>query len=95
MIVWAYSGPLFSWSDTGQLVINTGTTIITSLMGFLIQGTQSRYTRALHLKLDELIRLSKMALLNLEEMSEAAMPSTTTNTTRLQYRLAWLRFGAG
>src|SRR3954466_6254043 len=73
VILWAVSGPFFGWSDTWQLVINTGTTIVTFLMVFLIQSTQSRDTRALHLKLDELIRVNKMArnsLLNLEDMSE-------------------------
>src|SRR3954462_3553766 len=54
--VWTITGPMFVWSDTWQLVINTGTGIVTFLMVFLIQSTQSRDTRALHLKLDELIR---------------------------------------
>jgi len=74
VLIWAISGPLFGWSDTWQLVINTGTTIVTFLMVFLIQSTQSRDTRALHLKLDELIRVNQAArnsLLNLEDMSEA------------------------
>ena len=53
---WAISGPIFGFSDTWQLVINTGTTIVTFLMVFLIQNTQNRDTRALHLKLDELLR---------------------------------------
>jgi low affinity Fe/Cu permease len=56
IIVWAISGPVFGFSDTWQLVINTGTTIVTFLMVFLIQNTQNRDTRALHLKLDELLR---------------------------------------
>jgi low affinity Fe/Cu permease len=76
VLVWAVTGPLFGWSDTWQLVINTGTTIITFLMVFLIQSTQSRDTRALHLKLDELIRVNQRArnsLVNLEEMSETEM----------------------
>ena len=71
--IWAISGPLFGWSDTWQLAINTGTTIITFLMVFLIQSTQTRDTQALQLKLDELIRVNRAArnsLLNLEEMSE-------------------------
>jgi low affinity Fe/Cu permease len=55
-LVWATTGPYFQFSDTWQLVINTGTTIVTFLMVFLIQNTQNRDTRALHLKLDELIR---------------------------------------
>ncbi len=72
--IWGITGPLFGWSDTWQLVINTGTTIVTFLMVFLIQSTQSRDTRALHLKLDELIRVNEQArnsLLNLEDLSEA------------------------
>ncbi|HEX9401919.1 MAG TPA: low affinity iron permease family protein [Anaeromyxobacter sp.] len=56
IVVWAVTGPLFGFSDSWQLVINTGTTIVTFLMVFLIQATQNRETRALHLKLDELIR---------------------------------------
>ena len=56
VVVWAVTGPVFGFSDTWQLVINTGTTIVTFLMVFLIQNTQSRDTKALHLKLDELLR---------------------------------------
>jgi low affinity Fe/Cu permease len=59
VILWATSGPVFGFSDTWQLVINTGTTIITFLMVFLIQNTQNRDNNALHAKLDELIRVSK------------------------------------
>jgi low affinity Fe/Cu permease len=72
VVVWAASGPLFDWSDTWQLVINTGTTIITFLMVFVIQNTQSRDTEALHLKLNELIRVgaARNALLNLEDMPD-------------------------
>ena len=73
VLVWAVSGPAFGWSDTWQLVINTGTTIVTFLMVFVIQNTQSRDTQAMQLKLDELIRVNNMArnsLINLEEMSE-------------------------
>jgi low affinity Fe/Cu permease len=73
VLVWAVSGPAFDWSDTWQLVINTGTTIVTFLMVFVIQNTQSRDTQAMQLKLDELIRVNEMArnsLINLEEMSE-------------------------
>ncbi|MFN8441867.1 MAG: low affinity iron permease family protein [Caldilineaceae bacterium] len=71
--VWALSGPLFHFSDTWQLVINTGTTIITFLMVFLIQNTQNRDARALHLKLDELLRVSHEArnqLIDLEDKSD-------------------------
>jgi low affinity Fe/Cu permease len=56
VVLWAITGPFFGFSDTWQLVINTGTTIVTFLMVFLIQHTQNRDTRAIHLKLDELIR---------------------------------------
>jgi low affinity Fe/Cu permease len=73
IVVWAVTGPLFHFSDTWQLVINTGTTIITFLMVFVIQNTQSRDTQAMQLKLDELIRVNEIArnsLINLEEMSE-------------------------
>ncbi len=75
--VWAGTGPLFHFSDTWQLVINTGTTIVTFLMVFLIQNTQNRDAHAIHLKLDELIRANvhaRNSLLGLESMSDAASP---------------------
>lgn len=61
IVVWAVSGPFFGFSETWQLVINTGTTIVTFLMVFLIQNTQNRDSAALHLKLDELIRVIAQA----------------------------------
>ncbi len=76
IVVWLITGPLFGFSDTWQLVINTGTTIITFLMVFLIQNTQNRDSEALQIKIDELIRATKgahNALLDLEELEQDSL----------------------
>jgi low affinity Fe/Cu permease len=86
IIVWAVSGPLFAFSDTWQLVINTGTTIVTFLMVFLIQNTQNRDSRALHMKLDELIIYTEGAdneLVELENLSDEQMDRLERNYHRL------------
>src|SRR5262245_23375567 len=73
IIAWALTGPIFHFSDTWQLVINTGTTIVTFLVVFLIQNTQNRDSEAMHLKLDELIRSHRPAsneLIDVEELSD-------------------------
>ncbi|MGE3064325.1 MAG: low affinity iron permease family protein [Hyphomicrobiaceae bacterium] len=78
VIVWIASGPVFGYSDTWQLVINTGTTIVTFLMVFLIQNTQNRDAQALHLKLDELIHSTKAArnkLIDLEDCTDEEIAS--------------------
>lgn len=76
VILWGLSGPLFGFSDTWQLVINTGTTIITFLMVFLVQNTQNRDALAMHLKLDELIlavRAARNEMAGLEDLSDAEL----------------------
>jgi low affinity Fe/Cu permease len=86
IIVWAITGPIFGFSDTWQLVINTGTTIVTFLMVFLIQNTQNRDTEALQVKLDELIRVTEGAhtvLLDLEELDEKQLDRIRANYEKL------------
>jgi low affinity Fe/Cu permease len=87
ILLWLLSGPVFKYSDTWQLIINTGTTIITFLMVFLIQSTQNRDARALHLKLDELIRATKDArnsLLDLEAMTDEEMDKLQAEFDKLK-----------
>jgi low affinity Fe/Cu permease len=84
IVVWAATGPVFGWSDTWQLVINTGTTIVTFLMVFLIQSTQSRDTRALHLKIDELIRVTGPARNRLILAEEAGRTDLDVMRNELQ-----------
>jgi low affinity Fe/Cu permease len=86
VIVWAMTGPMFDFSDTWQLVINTGTTIITFLMVFLIQNTQNRDAKAIHLKLDELIRAvqgARNGLVNLETLSDEELKKLQEEFDRL------------
>ena len=87
ILVWAATGPIFHFSDTWQLVINTGTTIVTFLMVFLIQNTQNRDAHAMQLKLDELIRAIKEArngLIDLEELSEDELQKLEEEFRRLR-----------
>ena len=85
IILWGVSGPLFGWSDTWQLVINTGTTIVTFLMVFLIQGAQNRDASALQAKLDELIRAVTTArneFIGVEHLSEAELHAVLESLER-------------
>ena len=82
VLVWAISGPVFGYSDTWQLTINTGTTIVTFLMVFLIQATQNRDAEAIQIKLDEIIRSqvgAHNALLDLEELEEEDLLELRSN----------------
>jgi low affinity Fe/Cu permease len=86
VLAWLISGPIFRWSDTWQLVINTGTTIVTFLMVFLIQSTQNRDAEAVQVKLDELLRATvgaHNAMLDLEELEESELDRIRDIYTRL------------
>jgi low affinity Fe/Cu permease len=94
ILAWGITGPLFRFSDTWQLVINTGTTIVTFLMVFLIQNTQNRDAHAIHLKLDELIRANKNArnsLLALESMTDPELARLQLEFEELRDRVARTR----
>jgi len=87
VVVWGITGPVFAFSDTWQLVINTGTTIITFLMIFLVQNTQNRDAKAIHLKLDELLRAvhgARTGLVNLEALSDDDLGRLQKEFERLQ-----------
>jgi|SRR5690348_9995382 len=85
---WLLTGPIFHYSDAWQLVINTGTTIVTFLMVFLIQNTQNRDAKAIHLKLDELIRVStaRDLFMNLESLSDKELEELAQNLAILKQR---------
>jgi low affinity Fe/Cu permease len=89
VLVWALTGPMFAYSDTWQLVINTGTTIVTFLMVFLIQNTQNRDALAIHLKLDELIRAVQGArdgMVDIEHLSDEQLELLQHQFTSLRER---------
>jgi low affinity Fe/Cu permease len=89
--IWGLTGPAFHFSDTWQLIINTGTTIVTFLMDFLIQNTQNRDAKAMHLKLDELIRAIQGArnrLVDLEKLSDEELKRLEEQFTRVRNKAA-------
>jgi low affinity Fe/Cu permease len=89
VVAWTITGPLFNWSDTWQLIINTATNIITFLMVFIIQNSQNRDTQALQIKLDELIRSiggAHNTLLNLEELDEKELDRIQKNYEKIAER---------
>jgi low affinity Fe/Cu permease len=91
IVVWAVLGPLYHYSDTWQLVINTATTIVTFLMVFLIQNTQNRDAKAIQLKLDELLRGvqgARTGLVRLEELSDEELKELESSFERLRSREA-------
>jgi low affinity Fe/Cu permease len=90
VVLWAVSGPIFHFSDTWQLVINTATTVITFLMIFLVQNTQNRDARAIHLKLDELIRSNEKArnsIIDLEDLSDDELRQLAAEFQRIRGRV--------
>jgi len=92
IVVWGLTGPTFQYSNTWQLIINTGTTIVTFLMVFLIQNTQNRDAKAVHLKLDELIRSLKGArnqLIDLEKLSDEDLSSLKKQFERVRKEAEW------
>jgi low affinity Fe/Cu permease len=89
IVLWGLTGPIFGFSDTWQLIINTGTTIVTFLMVFLIQNTQNRDAKVIHHKLDELIRATKNArnhLVDLEDLSDKEIRELEREFQRLRER---------
>jgi low affinity Fe/Cu permease len=89
IVIWVISGPVFQFSDTWQLIINTGTTIITFLMVFLIQNTQNRDAKAMHLKLDEIIKSTKNArnaLVDIENATDSQMKKVEREFTKLGHK---------
>jgi len=97
IVVWAFTGPLFAYSDTWQLAINTGTTIVTFLMVFLIQATQNRDAEATQIKLDEIIRAighARNELLDIEELEEADLNRMRKDYAALAEKARAIRGGA-
>jgi low affinity Fe/Cu permease len=91
VVIWALTGPIFNYSDTWQLIINTGTTIVTFLMVFLIQNTQNRETRIVTLKLDELLRGvegARTGFIDLDHMSDEELKSVQSEFERLREKFA-------
>ncbi|PKQ29150.1 MAG: hypothetical protein CVT60_06880 [Actinobacteria bacterium HGW-Actinobacteria-10] len=87
IVVWVFSGPLFDYSDTWQLVINTGTTIVTFLMVFVLQNTQNRDNQAVQLKLDELLRAvhdARESFIDLEELPDRAIEKVSEELHELR-----------
>lgn len=91
VVIWAVTGPLFGFSDTWQLVINTGTTIVTFLVVFMIQNTQNRDSKAIQLKLDELLRAVEKArtnMVDLEDLSDDELEKVADEFHRLREKLS-------